>query len=68
MNSPQSLNLRHLADTVDKLVVRLSSIQPSSLQQLEEWREAAYRSIDDYCDQKRHELIETKQILSLIHI
>ncbi|CAF4413533.1 unnamed protein product, partial [Rotaria magnacalcarata] len=48
MSSPKNLNLRYLADTVDKLAVRLSSIQPSSLEQLEEWRETAYRSIDDY--------------------
>ncbi|CAF3389059.1 unnamed protein product [Rotaria socialis] len=62
MSSPTNLNLRHLADTVDQLAVRLSSIQPSSLEQLEEWRETAYRSIDDYCDKKRHELIEMKQV------
>ncbi|CAF1450134.1 unnamed protein product [Adineta steineri] len=51
-----------LNDTIDKLIDRLSSIEPSSLEQLEQWRETSYRSIDDYCKHKRHELIEKKQI------
>ncbi|CAF1036614.1 unnamed protein product [Rotaria sordida] len=62
MTSSNNENLRHLADTVDQLAVRLSSIQPSCLEQLEQWREAAYRSIDQYCERKRHELIEMKQV------
>ncbi|CAF4975534.1 unnamed protein product [Rotaria sp. Silwood1] len=61
MTSSNNQNLKHLADTVDKLVERLSSIQPSSLEQLEQWREAAYRSVDHYCEQKRYQLIETRQ-------
>ncbi|CAF1109253.1 unnamed protein product [Adineta ricciae] len=55
-------NLRHLADTVEQLSDRLSSLQPSSLEQLEQWRAEAYRTIDEYCERKRHDLIEKRQI------
>lgn len=61
MTSSSDRKLKHLAETVDKLVLRLASVKPSSLEQLEQWREEAYRSIDYYCEQKRHELIETRQ-------
>ncbi|UJR29284.1 hypothetical protein I4U23_010498 [Adineta vaga] len=57
-----SHNLRHLIDIADHLSNRLSSLEPSSLEQLEQWRQTAYRTIDEYCEQKRHDLIEKKQI------
>jgi hypothetical protein len=61
-SSSHSQDLGHLADSVDQLILRLSTIKPSTLEQLEEWREAAYRSIDHYCEQKRHELTEKRQV------
>jgi len=62
ITSSYSEKLVDLADTVDKLLVRLSSVEPSSFEQLEQWRKEAYRSVDHYCEQKRHELIEKRQI------
>lgn len=62
MSSSENQDLTYLANTVDKLLVRLSSIEPSSLEQIEEWREVAYRSVDHYCEQKRRELIGKKQL------
>jgi hypothetical protein len=51
----------YLTDTINKFVVRISSIEPYCLEQLKRWREEAYQSIDRYCDRKRHDLIEKKQ-------
>lgn len=62
MTSSHSQTLTHLANIVDKLLGRVSSIQPSSFEQIAQWREEAYRSIDHYCEHKRQELIETRQI------
>lgn len=62
MSSSSNKKLKNLTEAINKLSTKLSSMQPASLQQLEEWRQTAYQSIDDYCDKKRLELIETKQI------
>ena len=61
MTSSYNHELTHLLKTIEKLVERLSSLRPSSLEQITLWRTAAYRSIDDYCEQKRHEIIERRQ-------
>jgi hypothetical protein len=62
MTASHSQNLIHLTDTVDKLLERLSSIEPASFEQLAQWRQAAYQSIDRYCQHRRYELIEKRQI------
>ncbi|CAF3714153.1 unnamed protein product [Rotaria sordida] len=50
-----------LLDTIDKLLHQLSSAQPFCLEELEQWRQTAYQSIDQYCEKKRHDLIEKQQ-------
>jgi hypothetical protein len=62
MTASHSQNLIHLTDTVDKLLERLSSIEPASFEQLAQWRQAAYQSIDRYCQHRRYELIDKRQI------
>lgn len=52
--------LTHLTNSIDKLNVRISSLEPQSLEQLERWRKEAYRSINYYCNKKRHDLLENK--------
>ncbi|CAF1295004.1 unnamed protein product [Rotaria sp. Silwood1] len=49
-----------ILDTVNKLLDRLSFIQPHCLEELEQWRETAYQSIDQYYKKKRHDLIEKR--------
>lgn len=56
-----SKTVSYLTDTIDKLLIRISSVKPHGLQQLERWREEAHQSIDRYCDKKRHDFIEKKQ-------
>ncbi|CAF2687781.1 unnamed protein product [Rotaria sp. Silwood2] len=50
-----------LLDTIHKLHDRLSSVEPFCLEELEQWRNTAYQSIDQYCERKRHDLIEKQQ-------
>ncbi|CAF1488858.1 unnamed protein product [Rotaria sp. Silwood1] len=50
-----------LLDTINKLLDRLSSVEPFCLEELEQWRNTAYQSIDQYCEKKRHDLIEKRQ-------
>jgi hypothetical protein len=56
-----SQTLPYLTHTIDKLIVRISSVEPYCLEQLEQWRKEAYQSIDRYYYIKRQDLIETKQ-------
>ncbi|CAF2107438.1 unnamed protein product [Rotaria magnacalcarata] len=51
----------HLINTIDKLGVRLSSIEPYCLEQLERWRSEAYQSINQYCNKKCYDLVEKKK-------
>ncbi|CAF3448051.1 unnamed protein product [Rotaria sp. Silwood1] len=56
-----SQTLPQLMNNIDKLVARISSIEPYSLKQLERWREQAHQSINYYCNKKGHDLIEKTQ-------
>ncbi|CAF4383654.1 unnamed protein product [Rotaria sp. Silwood2] len=56
-----SQTLPHLINTIDKLVGRISLIEPYCLEQLERWREQAHQSINRYCNKKRYDLIEKKK-------
>jgi hypothetical protein len=51
----------YLTDAIDKLTIRISSVKPYGLEQLEQWRTEAYQAIDRYCNIKRLDLIERKQ-------
>lgn len=51
----------YLTDTLKKLLVQISSVEPHCLEQLERWRERAHQSVEHYCNKKRHDLIEKKQ-------
>jgi hypothetical protein len=51
----------YLINTINKLLVRISSVEPRTLEQLERWRKESYQSIDRYCNKKRHDFIEKKK-------
>lgn len=50
------------SDIINKLRLKLSNLEPSCFEQIEEWRQAAFKSIDSFCDEKRYEFIEKPRI------
>jgi hypothetical protein len=56
-----SQTVPYLTATINKLVARLSSVEPHCLEQLEQWRAEAYQCINRYCDKKCYDLIENKK-------
>ncbi|CAF1399075.1 unnamed protein product [Adineta ricciae] len=49
-----------IADEVNQLLERLNEVNSTELicvKQLEEWRQAAHRLVDSFCEQKRHALL-----------
>jgi hypothetical protein len=56
-----SQTISYLTNTIDKLVNRISSLEPHCLQQIERWREESFQSIERYGDKRRYDLIEKKQ-------